>query len=165
MDDEPTAGLQNRRLAQALRSHVDALRAAGDTAGTITGAVFVVNGNVTGAELYQSHELFRRMWSKLLRTYAIEAIAAKDLPSHSLPPVNEVRALLAAAQAGPAREQQPGTGNFVPDGGTAVYTESVGRDGTWIHRGYLPKLDAAAARLAPDAALVNVLLDRQPRRL
>lgn len=40
------------------------------------GYVLVVNGKVTGADVYATHELFRKLWPKLLDSAAVEAMAA-----------------------------------------------------------------------------------------
>ena len=62
-----------RAKADAYRS---ALAAAGEARGVV-GAVFVVNGRVTGAEVYGSHGLFRKAWPKLLKAASEEALAEK----------------------------------------------------------------------------------------
>jgi hypothetical protein len=92
--------------APALRAKVTeyeaALRAAGEGRSDIVGAVFVVNGQITGAEVYGSNALFRKAWPKLLNSAAVEAVA--DLttkPTPSAPCVQEVeRFLVLAAQPG-----------------------------------------------------------------
>lgn len=40
------------------------------------GYVVVVNGKVTGADVYATHELFRKLWPKLLDSAAVEAMSA-----------------------------------------------------------------------------------------
>jgi hypothetical protein len=161
--------LRNRRLAQAQRPYVDALNAGGKGA-SIIGAAFVINGKLSGAEVYQSHALFERMWPKLLRAQAIEAIARKDVGRHVRPSANEVKTLLVAAQTRQARAWTFQHGRFlVRDSENAIYTEAVDRgedwvrsnyeadDPNWIHRSYLPKLDPSATALRPDAMLVKAL--------
>jgi hypothetical protein len=92
--------------APALRAKVTeyeaALRAAGEGRSDIVGVVFVVNGQITGAEVYGSNALFRKAWPKLLNSASVEAVA--DLttkPTPSAPCVQEVeRFLVLAAQPG-----------------------------------------------------------------
>jgi hypothetical protein len=96
--------------APALRAKVTeyeaALRSAGEGRSDIIGAVFVVNGQITGAEVYGSNALFRKAWPKLLNSASVEAVA--DLttkPTPSAPGVQEVeRFLVLAAQPGPAAQ-------------------------------------------------------------
>jgi hypothetical protein len=57
------------------------------------GYVAAVNGKVTGSDVYSTHDLFRRMWPKLLDSAAVEAMAvAKPGDKISPPPMTDVRA-------------------------------------------------------------------------
>lgn len=108
--------------APALRAKVTeyeaALRAAGEGRSDIVGVVFVVNGQITGAEVYGSNALFRKAWPKLLNSASVEAVA--DLttkPTPSAPCVQEVeRFLVLAAQPGANNNEAKvaqAQGNFV----------------------------------------------------
>jgi hypothetical protein len=69
-------------LAELAASHPDAL-----------GYVAAVNGKVTGSDVYSTHDLFRRLWPKLLDASAVEAMAAPRLgTSIAPPPMADVRA-------------------------------------------------------------------------
>ena len=54
-----------------------ALRNAGEARANVVGVVFVVNGQITGAEVYGSNALFRKAWPKLLTAAAVEAVAER----------------------------------------------------------------------------------------
>jgi hypothetical protein len=83
-----------RAKADAYRS---ALAAAGEARGVV-GAVFVVNGRVTGAEVYGSNGLFRKAWPKLLKAASEEALAEKaDGRTPPPPTAHEVERFLATA--------------------------------------------------------------------
>ena len=41
------------------------------------GYAFAVNGKLSTADIYPSNRLFRKMWPKLIKTAAAEAIAAR----------------------------------------------------------------------------------------
>ncbi len=49
----------------------------GDPAGVV-GFVMVVNGQVTGAEAFGSHAIFRKAWTKAVNAAAVEAVAARE---------------------------------------------------------------------------------------
>lgn len=140
--------LENRRLAELLQGYLDAFSAR-SAGGDVIGAVFAINGRIEGAEIYQSHELFGHMWPNLLRAYATQALAASDAPADELPPVSAVQASLAAAQAG--------SPFAVRETDAAILTEARERDGDWIHRSYLPKLDLAGSLDTPDAVIAALL--------
>jgi hypothetical protein len=73
-----------------------ALKAAGADREGVIGVVFVVNGQVTGAEVYASNALFRKAWPKLLNSAAVEAVAElTDKPAAAPPSVREVEYFLA----------------------------------------------------------------------
>jgi hypothetical protein len=56
------------------------------------GYVAAVNGKVTGADVYSTHELFRKLWPKLLESAAVEAMASAKPNDKAAPPsMAEVR--------------------------------------------------------------------------
>lgn len=72
-----------------------ALRAAGERK-NVVGVVFVVNGQVTGAEVYGSNALFRKAWPKLLNAAAVEAVAERtDAPAAPAPTPRAIERFLA----------------------------------------------------------------------
>jgi hypothetical protein len=102
--------LEAPALVAKVTEYEAALRAAGEGRSDIIGAVFVVNGQITGAEVYGSNALFRKAWPKLLNSASVEAVA--DLttkPTPSAPCVQEVERFLAlAAQPGPTAQNPQG---------------------------------------------------------
>jgi hypothetical protein len=91
--------LSNPRLVDAQASYAKALRGVVQTDGKIIGAVFVVNGQVIGAEVYASPELFRLMWPHLLRAYTTIAISQKVQQDFRLPFIEEVNGFLSNASS------------------------------------------------------------------
>jgi hypothetical protein len=72
-----------------------ALKAAGEERDNIIGVVFVVNGQVTGAEVYGSNALFRKAWPKLLNAAAVEAAwECTDKVTAAPPSTREVECFL-----------------------------------------------------------------------
>jgi hypothetical protein len=144
--------LENRALVDAQQGYVNGLEAAA-AAGDIVGAVFAVNGNLDGAEIYQSHALFAAMWPQLLRAHAVEAIATSDRPAASPPALDTVEAFLASAQAGTARKTNP----RLRDSDAAIYAETSDRGGAWINRSFVATAHPAEAAGAPEAMLLGML--------
>jgi len=50
------------------------------------GYVVAVNGEVTGSDIYANHELFLKLWPKLLESVAVEAIGAAGKPGETYAP-------------------------------------------------------------------------------
>jgi len=144
--------LENPALVDAQQGYANGFDAAA-TADDIVGAVFAVNGNLDGAEIYQSHALFAAMWPQLLRAHAVEAIAASDRPAGTPPALDTVEAFLASAQAGTARKANP----RLRDSDAAIYAETGDRGGAWISRSFVATAHPAEAAGTPEAMLLGML--------
>src|SRR6185436_3429512 len=99
-----------------------------------------MNGKVQSAEIYASAGLFRKLWPKLLRSAAVEAISTEK-PGDAVPVPSEadVRAMLAAPEG-------PGKTEIRPDGPTVrVYEKEravrfdTEADGKLLHRQVLAR--------------------------
>ncbi len=87
--------LENPAVQAKVDGYRQALRSAGGKRGVV-GAVFVVNGKVSSAEVYGSATLFQKAWPKLLKAASIEALAEKSTGVSPRPPaVEEVEEFLA----------------------------------------------------------------------
>jgi hypothetical protein len=159
--------LESGRLGEAVRPYVDALLSAGERK-DVTGAVFVVNGAIVGAEIYQSQRLFRQMWPQLLRAYATEAIAARDSGQSTRTSIDRLQDFIRVAESGSRRENgdpimsvaRAGNADrqfLVRDSQAAVFSETRSVDGQWVNRSYLPKLDMEQPLRAPEDAIVSAL--------
>jgi hypothetical protein len=148
--------LENAPLRQAEQAYVDALAGKPAKGGDIIGAVFAVNGNIEGAEIYQSHTLFAAMWPKLLRTHAIAALAAGSDDAHAPPAVETVHAFLAAAQAGTARAHASGAA--LRDSPAAIFAETSGRDGKWVNRSFVATAMTPQTAASPEAVVLGILM-------
>jgi hypothetical protein len=69
--------LENRRVVDATKAYVSALTAIPDGKDDVVGYAYAINGALNSAEVYVSHDLFRRMWPKMLQSTAAEAVAGK----------------------------------------------------------------------------------------
>jgi hypothetical protein len=133
--------LESERLKTAQDSYLDALRRAGEQGDDIIGAVFVINGRISSADVYPSNGLFRKMWGRLISASATEAIGEPKAAGEALPAVESVRAFLDAAERGKAVEKPLPVRNRqqVRDADASLYVESRRVDGAWLHRSYVAK--------------------------
>jgi hypothetical protein len=67
--------LGNKDVRKHAEKYVNALRGIIKDRKHIIGFIFAINGQLNTAEVYGSEDLFRQLWSKLLRTAAVEAFA------------------------------------------------------------------------------------------
>jgi ARG and Rhodanese-Phosphatase-superfamily-associated Protein domain len=132
--------LENEKLIDTQKGYVDALKAAGESEGDIVGFAFAINGTLNSADIYPSNGLFRKMWAKLLNASAIEAIGHKDEPNVAPPAVDKVKAFLAAAEAGNAKDKPLNAGvQLEVREADAAYLFETSRGGAWVHRNYLAR--------------------------
>jgi len=67
--------LEDKDVKNAVQEYVDALTRLVYGRENVVGFVSVINGKPSSADMYASPELFRKLWVKLLRACAVEAIA------------------------------------------------------------------------------------------
>ena len=92
--------LENEKLAAAKEAYVKALTTADKDGGDIVGFAFAVNGKINSADIYPSHALFAKMWTKLIDAAATEALTekAKETGPVTAPAPEAVIALLRSAR-------------------------------------------------------------------
>ncbi len=121
------------------------LNRAVETKPDVIGWAYAVNGQLSGANIYGSHDLFRKLWPKLLRSGAVEAIAerpSEPKTDRAIPSTDDVRAFLAnAEQAAPkSTPVNDRTACEVYESEETVLLQTEDRQSKqWIHRGYIKK--------------------------
>jgi hypothetical protein len=135
--------LENEKLKEARAGYLKALKPTGEKDADVVGYVVAINGRIAAANVYPSTGLFRKMWEKQLAAMVTEAIgerAASAAPKPA-PATTEASAFLADAEKGKPYERQVAAGvrQETRDAAKALYSESRGADGMWVHRSYLAK--------------------------
>lgn len=133
--------LESEKLKQAQATYIMALQDKGEVSDDFVGYVFAINGKISGGDAYASNKLFRKMWRKQLSANVTEAISMKDKADITPPPVGNVKAFLAAAEAGVKAERVINANVRLAtlDGDASFYAETRRADGGWVHRSYLAK--------------------------
>jgi ARG/rhodanese/phosphatase superfamily protein len=98
--------LEHKKLREAVDAHVKKLSGTIEGKDDVIGYVFAVNGKLNSADVYASHALFVKLWPKLLRSTAVEAVSElqKDKKFESVT-AEQVQAFLADADAAKANER------------------------------------------------------------
>src|SRR5438552_13299339 len=148
------------------QAYVKALSAAADQADAV-GYAFAVNGKVRSIDVYASHDLFARLWPKMLGATAVEAVADLQKGKTFDPArLEAVKSCIDDAQRGALSEKKVTArvtmltretdGNLVyetRDQAVAapppVAGAGVAASGDWIHRNYLSKDEETKAALRP----------------
>lgn len=135
--------LENQRLAEARRSYLDAIKPVGEKESDVIGLVVAINGKLSGAELYPSNGLFRKMWLKQLDASATEAIGEKSAArdATTVPSADAVLAFLADAEKGKSTTTRidPRLTREAREAEKALLVETKRLDGLFVHRSYLAR--------------------------
>lgn len=141
--------LENAKLERKQDEFVANLQKSGETTNDIVGYVVAINGHINSAQIYPSNGLFRKMWARLLRASAAEAIADKGAATGALPTVAAVTSFLSGADQarGVDRTTNAGTQLDVRQSMNAVMFEARPAAAlsaappatTWINRSYLAR--------------------------
>jgi ARG/rhodanese/phosphatase superfamily protein len=110
----------------------------------VIGYAFAIDGKLNSADIYASHDLFAKLWMKLLRASSVEAVSSYQ-PGKKFEPVpaNVVKTALADAESGKgsAKNLTDRTEVVVKETAQNVMFETRDRaqHEIWIHRNYLTK--------------------------
>ena len=142
--DEPknsyVEALETPAVQKRLAERIGALEKAPAGRKDVVGAVFCMNGKVQSAEIYAAAGLFRKLWPKLLRSAAVEAISTQKEGQQVQPPSEaDVRAMLAAPDgAGKAEVRPDGPTVRIYEKERAVRFDTEA-DGKLLHRQVLAR--------------------------
>jgi hypothetical protein len=136
--------LEAPEVQESVAPLVKKLSAIVDNKHDVIGFAYAINGKINSAEVYVSHALFGKLWPKLLRASAVEALAERK-KGEAVSPVSTdaVRDFLADAEQGKAFLQTVSerTQQVMQETDRNLLFETRDRlqDGAWIHRSYLTK--------------------------
>jgi hypothetical protein len=140
--------VENPKVQQTADSYLKDLSQIVYTKRNVIGYVFAINGKVNSADVYASSVLFRKLWPKLLRANAIEAISELRSDQKFQPAsVETARSFLADAEApAPSEKDVSGQVKLVTREDKenvffetrAAAPKAAGKD-EWVHRNYIKK--------------------------
>ncbi|MDQ2944881.1 MAG: hypothetical protein M3Y27_02875 [Acidobacteriota bacterium] len=135
--------LESPRLQQSVDNYIRDLAAAPNGSTDVIGYAFAVNGKINSAEVYASNELFRKLWPKLLRASAVEAVSNFEPGlKFEKPSFDAVRASLQDADHGRSTTRQVNSRTSVVTKETernVVFETRDQAQGGWVHRSYITK--------------------------
>ena len=134
--------LESKKLAEAQKAYIDALKGAAEKEPDVVGYVFAVNGKINSGDIYASNALFRKLWPKLLKAAATEAIGAeKALPKALDPTAAAVNEFLAAPAAAKPTERPSIDGQKLEtrEADAALDFATKSASGDIIHRNVLAR--------------------------
>ena len=135
--------VENQKVQESADSYVNALSSIANRSEDVIGYVFAINGKVNSADIYGSNLLFRKLWPKLLKANAIEAIAELQPGKFKPASPDNVRGFLSDSEKAKGSEKDVNARvNLMTredDENIFFETRDKKENGAWIHRNYIKK--------------------------
>jgi ARG and Rhodanese-Phosphatase-superfamily-associated Protein domain len=136
--------LENPKVQSSTKEYTAAFRDMAEKHPKSIGFVAVINGEINNGEIFAGHDLFRRVWPKLLDACATEAISEKDQKRSgkevTAETVNEFLAKAEDAKATSEKIHGTLANVFAETGQTALFqTVDKARNDLWLRRSIIKK--------------------------
>jgi hypothetical protein len=134
--------VENDKVRETADGYIKALAQIAAGKNDVIGYVFAINGKVNSADVYGSSALFKKLWPKLLKANAVEAIAGLQKEEFKPASPEAVSAFLVDAEKGRASEKDvtPRVKLVTREDDKNVFFETVdSSEGAWVHRNYIRK--------------------------
>jgi hypothetical protein len=131
-------------VKETTEAYINALSGILRNKSDVIGYVFAINGHVNSADIYASRSLFAKLWPKLLKANATEAIAELQADAPVSPVTDEsVQGFLGEAEKGRASQKEVSRRVHLvtreDDKNVFYETRDRAQNGAWIHRNYIRK--------------------------
>jgi len=136
--------VENRRVQETADNYVKELSRIVYTKNNVIGYAFAINGKLNSADVYASGTLFKKLWPKLLKASAIEAMAELQKNQKYEPPTTgQVQTFFSDSEAAAPSEKAltPRVKLVTREDKENVFFETrdaAGKD-DWVHRNYIKK--------------------------
>jgi len=135
--------MENKEVQKTAENYIDALSGIVNGKTDVIGYVFAINGKINSADIYASSVLFKKLWPKLLKASAIEAIAElRRGEKFSAPPADAVRGFLDDSK-GTEKEKDVSsrvqTVTRESSGSVFFETRDKAKSNVWVHRNVIKK--------------------------
>ena len=135
--------LENKEVQKSAENYVDALSGIVNGKPDVIGYVFAINGKINSADIYASSVLFKKLWPKLLKASAIEAIAElRRGEKFAAPPADAVRGFLDDSKGTEKQKDvSPRVQMMTRESSGSVFFETRDRakSDVWVHRNVIKK--------------------------
>jgi hypothetical protein len=98
--------LEHKKVVESVDACIKKLQDSLKDKKNVIGYAVVINGKVNNADVYASSGLFQKLWPKLLKASAVEAVAEKNDKKFEPAKVDAVKAFLADAEKGKKSEKK-----------------------------------------------------------
>jgi hypothetical protein len=136
--------VEDSKVRQTTATYINALSGLLHNKSDVIGYVFAINGEVNSADVYASRALFAKLWPKLLKASAVEAVAELKKDVQPKPVATEVvQMFLAESEKGTAetKEVTRRVRMVTKEDDKNIFFETQDRaqNDNWVHRNYIRK--------------------------
>ena len=136
--------LENKDVQANADGYIKALANIVEGKSDVIGYVFAINGKVNSADVYASSALFKKLWPKLLKASAIEAVAELHRgEKFETPKPSDVKGFLDDSSKGTEKQKDvSGRVQMVTretEENVFFETRDRAKSDTWVHRNYIKK--------------------------
>jgi hypothetical protein len=136
--------VENKDVKATTESYIDALNTIVRNKPDVIGFAFAINGAVNSADIYASHALFVKLWPKLLKATAVEAIAESHQEAKAEPVASEVIHEFLTGSEQPKAQAKDVTSRVkmvTREDDKNIFFETQDRraNDAWVHRNYIRK--------------------------
>ena len=139
--------VEDVKVRQTTAPYIDALSGILRNKSDVIGYAFAINGQVNSADVYASHALFAKLWPKLLKATATEALAELNQMAQvepSAPVADETIHEFLAASEKPKPQAKAVTERVrvvtrEDDKNVFFETQDRRQNDAWVHRNYIRK--------------------------
>jgi len=135
--------VENHKVQATADSYIKALSNIVNGNKDVIGYVFAINGKVNSADVYGSNVLFKKLWPKLLKANAIEAIAELQKDKFAPAKPEHAKTFLSEGEKANAVEKDVSSrvGLVTGEDEKNIFFETRDRanNDAWIHRNYIKK--------------------------
>lgn len=136
--------MENAQVKENASEYIDALSKIIQSKSDVIGYAFAINGHVNSADVYASKELFAKLWPKLLKATAVEAIAELQKDQQHEPVADEaIMGFFADLEKadGSEKDVTPRVKVLTRENDKNIFFETRDRKrkDAWIHRNYIRK--------------------------
>lgn len=135
--------VEHQKVTENAEGYTKALSNIVNNSNDVIGYVFAINGKVNSADVYGSNVLFKKLWPKLLKANAIEAIAELRKEEFRPATADNVKTFLRDSEKAKASEKEVSArvGLVTGEDAEQIFFETRDRaqKDVWIHRNYIKK--------------------------
>jgi hypothetical protein len=135
--------VENNKVKETVDAYVKSLGMVAGRSDDVIGYVFAINGKVNSADIYGSNVLFKKLWPKLLKANAVEAIAELQKDKFNPASVDSAKGFLSDSEKAKGTDKDVNARvNLMTreDSENVLYeTRDRAQPGVWVHRNYIKK--------------------------